>query len=164
VTDEERRANLIRNLRAVQERWRALVADVGRERMEEPGAMGDWTCKDVASHLTGWRNRTIQRLEAAARGEPEPPKPWPSDLGDEEDDAINAWMHEQTKDLPLDDVLADADAVWDRFVASIEALPAEMVTDPNRFHWLEGVSLADSDFAGHLNEHEPDVRAFIARR
>jgi len=33
--------------------------------MEEPGAMGEWTFKDPASHLTGWREQTIARVEAS---------------------------------------------------------------------------------------------------
>jgi hypothetical protein len=157
------RGRLAGNVRATQDRWRRLVADIPRDRMEQPGAMGDWTFKDVASHLTGWRRRTILRLEAAAKGEPEPPNPWPADLGDAEDDPINAWMHERTKDRPLDEALAEADGVWDEFVALVERLPEDLLTDPNRFAWMEGVALADGDFAGHLDEHEPDVRAWLAR-
>ncbi|HYH92692.1 MAG TPA: maleylpyruvate isomerase N-terminal domain-containing protein [Candidatus Saccharimonadales bacterium] len=157
------RARLIAHLRDVQQRWRGLAADVGKERMEQPGAMGDWTFKDVASHLTGWRRRTILRLRAAAAGEPEPPNPWPAELGDAEDDVINAWMHDRTKDDRLDAVLAEADGVYDDFIAVVETLPAELLTDPDRFGWMEGVALADGDFSGHLDEHEPDVRRWLAR-
>ena len=160
---EAHRTRLIEHLGAVRERWRRLVADVPPGRMEQPGAMGDWTFKDVAAHLTGWRRRTVLRLQAAARGEPPPPNPWPADLGDQEDDTINAWMHERTKDLPLDRVLADADGIYDEFTAAVAALPADLLTDPGRFDWMEGVALADGDFSGHLDEHEPDVRAWLAR-
>ena len=132
--------------------------------MEEPGAMGDWTFKDVAAHLTGWRQRTIGRFEAAARNEPPPPNPWPAELGEEEDDPINDWIHERSKDRPVDEVLAEADATYDEFIAAIEALPSEAVVDPNRFDWLEGQALADSDFGGHLDDHEPDVRAWLNAR
>ena len=163
MTDDAARARLIAHIRGVQERWRRLVADVADERMEEPGAMGEWTFKDVAAHLTGWRRRTVLRIEAAARGEPTPPNPWPADLGDEEDDTINAWMHEGSQDRPLGELLAEADSVYDDFVAAVEALPADIITDPNGFDWLEGVALADADFNGHLDEHEPDVRRWLAR-
>ena len=27
--------------------------------MTEPGPMGEWTFKDLAAHLLGWRERTI---------------------------------------------------------------------------------------------------------
>jgi len=122
--------------------------------------MGDWTFKDVAAHLTGWRRRTVARLAAAADGEPEPPAPWPASL--DEDDPINDWIHERTKDRPAAELLAESDAVYDDFVAAIRALPIEALTDRGRFPWLEGEALADADFAGHLNEHEPDIRRWLA--
>jgi len=159
---DDARNRLIAHIRGAQERWRTLVADVGAERMEKPGAMGEWTFKDVAIHLTTWRLRTIGLLQAAARGEPRPPNPWPAELGEEEDNTINAWIHEQTADRPVADVLADADGVYDDFVAAVEALPSNLLTDPNAFEWMEGVALADGDFTGHLDEHEPGVRGWLA--
>ena len=47
-------------------RWSDLVAAIGPDRMEEPGPMGEWTFKDLAAHLTGWRERSIRRLEVVA--------------------------------------------------------------------------------------------------
>jgi hypothetical protein len=166
MTDDAPRARLIAHIRDVQERWRRLVTTVagaGDKRMEEPGAMGEWTFKDLAAHLTAWRRRTVLRLEAAARGEPQPPNPWPAALGDDEDTPINAWMREQSRDRPLAEVLADADGVYDDFVAVVETLPPNILADPNRFDWMEGVALADGDFAGHLDEHEADVRRWLAQ-
>ncbi len=160
MPDDPRDA-LIDRIESVRDRWRSLVADVGENRMEQPGAMGDWTFKDVASHLTAWRRRTVDRLEAAARGEPSPAARWPASLGETEDDPINAWIHDQTKDQPLGDVLAETERTYDDFIAAIRTIPIEDATDPNRFDWLEGVSLVDSDFGGHLDEHEPGVRRWL---
>lgn len=123
--------------------------------------MGDWTFKDVAGHLTAWRRRTVGRLDAAARGAPEPLPFWPAELGSTEDDPINAWIHERTKDRPAGELLAEADAVYDDFITAIRALPIDAVTEPGRFPWLEGEALADVDFGGHLDEHEPDVRRWL---
>jgi hypothetical protein len=163
MTGEAKREALIERIEGVRERWRRLVGDVHPDRLEEPGAMGDWTFKDVAAHLTAWRRRTVSRLEAAARDEPEPPTPWPPELADAEDDPINAWIHDRTKDRPAAELLREADAVYDDFIAAIRALPLDAVTSPNRFAWLEGTALADADFGGHLDEHEPDVRRWLAR-
>jgi hypothetical protein len=143
------RQRLIDHVRDVQQRWRRLAADVPDDRMEEPGAMGEWTFKDVAAHLT-------------ACGDPQPPSPWPAALGNAEDDPINAWIHDQHKDRPLPEVLAEADRVYDDFAAAVVRLPAEILIDADRFDWMEGVALADGDFGGHLGEHEPDVRSWLA--
>jgi hypothetical protein len=159
---DDPRADFVKRIEAIRERWRRLVADVGEDRMELPGAMGDWSFKDVALHLSAWRRRTIDRLEAAGRGDPPPSAPWPAELGEDEDDPINAWIHEQTKDRPLSDVLAEADATYDAFISAILGLPLKDATDPERFDWLEGEALVDADFSGHLAGHEPDVRRWLA--
>jgi hypothetical protein len=69
-------AEHIAALRADQEFWRALAAEVGPDPYAEPGPIGDWSFADMAGHLAGWRARTIKRLLAAGRGEPEPAPPW----------------------------------------------------------------------------------------
>jgi hypothetical protein len=156
------RDEILDRIRAEQQSWRALVDSVGRERMDQPGPMGDWTFKDLVSHLAAWRNRTIGRLDAAARGEPEPPSPWPSELDD--DDSINAWIHERDRDLSLDEVLADYDSSFDRLAAAIAALPEKALTDPDYFPWSDGRPLVEADFFSHLrDEHEPSIREWLAK-
>ena len=144
--------------------WSDLVAAVGADRMLEPGPMGDWTFKDLAAHLTGWRERSIVRLEAAARGEQEPPPPWPAELT--EDDAINDWIQARSRDRSVSEVLADADASYLRLSQAVQALPDEALWDPAYFPWTEGTPLGqaivDRSYFGHLHEeHEPDVRAWL---
>ena len=39
--------------------WETLLVEVGEARMLEPGAMGDWTFKDLTAHITGWRARSL---------------------------------------------------------------------------------------------------------
>jgi hypothetical protein len=145
--------------------WEALVAEVGLERMEDQAFAAGWTFKDIVAHLMGWRMRTVERLEAAARGEPDPPPPWPPNL--EEDDEINAWIYEREKNRPLPDVVQTASTSFERLRNAIDALPDEALTDPNWFPWLDGDAIGpyfvDRSFFGHLHdEHEPDIRAWLA--
>ena len=84
--------------------WNELVAAAG-DRYDEPGPMGDWTFRNLAHHLNGWRIRTVQRLEAAAEGREPDPAPWPAELVNDADedatvDAINDWSYE-VADGPL---------------------------------------------------------------
>ncbi len=55
--------------------------------------------------------------------------------------------------------IEDYRAHWRQLVA---ALPEEDVTTPGRFAWVGDEALADGDFAGHLDEHEPDIWAWLA--
>lgn len=156
---------LAARIRADRQVWRDLVAEVGRERMLEPGPMGEWTFRDMAAHLAAWRNARIPMVEAIGRGEPVPPYPWPADIDEEDDDAINAWFQERDRDRSLDDVLADYDGTFERLAAAIEALPEQVAHDPNGLPWAEGTPAVDIDWTGHLHEdHLPDVRRWLDAR
>jgi hypothetical protein len=151
-------------VRADQQFWRDLVAEVGRDRMHEPGPMGEWTFRDLAAHLAAWRGFRVPVLEAAARNEPVPAPPWPAELAGD-DDRINDWFQKRNRDRPLDDVLDDYDHSFERLAAAIEALPESMAHDPNAMEWTDGEAVVDLDFTQHLHEeHLPGIRAWLGRR
>ena len=156
------RAEQIAAIRADQQFWRDLAAEVGPARYAEPGPMGDWSFGDMAGHLLGWRQRTIARLEAFARDEPEPPDPWPAGLEETaSDDPINAWIREQHAWRSPSELVEAYDATYDRIVDILESLPEAKLTDPNALPWV-GTALIEVDFSGHLHdEHVPSVRAWL---
>jgi len=76
--------------------WEQFVAEVGEDRMLQPGAMGDWTFKDVVAHLSGWRTKTLSQLDAAQSGQSPAPPPWPAELDEDTDsgvDQMNDWIY-----------------------------------------------------------------------
>jgi hypothetical protein len=159
------RAEQLAAIRADQQFWRDLAAEVGPDRFAEPGPMGEWSFGDMAGHLLGWRNRTIARLEALSRGEPDPPDPWPAELNDndDDDDSINAWIHSQHARRTPEQLVEDYDASYDRLVSIIESMRDSKLTDASAIPWLEG-PLVDVDFTGHLHdEHLPSVRTWLRR-
>jgi mycothiol maleylpyruvate isomerase-like protein len=163
MPDGDPHAAVVAQIAAERLFWRNLVADVGEDRMEEPGPMGDWTFRDLASHLLGWRQHFIARLESAAEGRPEPPTPWPSDIvGDE---AINAWIRARDLGRPLRDVLDEIDGSYERLAVAMAALPADLLVRADAFSWMGGEPLADTDLFSHLHqEHEASIRAWLAER
>ena len=167
MAEETTKSRALAAIEAERAAWCDLVAEVGQNRMLEPGPMGDWTFQDLAAHLTGWRQYSIARIEAVHRGEPIPPPPWPVEMTD--DDAINDWIYAHERDRPADDVLADADATFSRLRAVVETMHDEELNDPRRFPWMEGRSLGDvlisRYYFAHLHEeHESAVRAWLASR
>ena len=161
-TQSDPRANVLGRIADERRHWQDLVAQVGTDRLEEPGPMGEWSFKDLAAHLLGWRERTLARFEAAVDGRAVPPPPWPAEL--EDDDPINEWIHEQHRARPAEDVLRDVDRSYERLAAAVAALPDEKLTDPTAFPTLEGQSVVDVDLFGHLHdEHEPSIREWLAR-
>jgi uncharacterized protein (TIGR03083 family) len=153
------RADLLHTIERERAAWQALLAEVGEERLQEPGPMGAWTFKDLAAHLLAWDERLLARIEAGPDGTPAP-APWPASL--EDDDEINVWIQAHYRDRPLRDVLVDMDRSHTRLAALLEAMPEDELLTPGRFDFMGGKALVDGDFFGHLHEeHEPAVRAWL---
>jgi Mycothiol maleylpyruvate isomerase N-terminal domain len=145
--------------------WNALAAEVPAGRMDEPGPMGDWSFRELVSHLLAWRSRTIGRLAAANAGAPRPANPWPSTMT--EDDPINAWLRDQDAARSASDLQSAYAESFSELARAVQALPersfiAESST-PGYFRWRDTTGELESDFSGHLQDHADDVRAWLAR-
>ena len=145
--------------------WAQLAAEVPAERVDEPGPMGDWSFRDLVSHLLAWRNRTIGRLQAAQAGAARPANPWPATMSD--DDPINGWLRDQDAGRSAQDLLGAYAASFARLTEAVGALPAESFVaesdTPGYFRWRDNTGEVESDFSGHLQDHADDVRAWLAR-
>ena len=158
-----RKAELITQLNSENQAWEALLGEIGEERMDETGVAGAWSIKDVVAHLAAWRRRTVARLEAVGRGQPEPAPEWPADLRD--DDEINSWFHARDRGKSVREVLAESRRVFQQLVAAIEKLPDDALDDAGRFPWTNGAPLTGATLFGHFHEeHEADMRAFLSRQ
>lgn len=149
--------------------WEAFLAEVGEERMEQPGAMGEWTFKDAVAHLSGWRGNTLAQLEAAARGDAAQPRYWPGDWDEESDEGveqINQWMYAENRDRPLYEVLDESRYQFRQLAQLIDSFTESDLTSPDRFAWRKGKPLAalvDSTFGHFHEEHEPGLREWLAK-
>jgi hypothetical protein len=160
------RDELLNEIQAERAAWQALVAEVGEERMEEPGAMGEWSFKDLAAHLAFWQERTLARLEAGPGGTA-PPAPWPAAMGAEDEiedwDEVNAWIRAQYRARPPREVLAEMDGTFERLAGLIRAVPDDDLTTPGRFGFNE--PLVEGQFFGHYyDEHEASLREWLRTR
>jgi len=140
--------------------WQALLDDIGFANMTQTEVAGGWSIKDIVAHLTGWRRRTVRRLQATLKHEPDVAPLWPSEL--QEDDEINAWIYESNRDRPLADVLSDSREVFQQLVDAIDAFSDDELQDPQRIEWLEGEPLSGKFVFSHFHEeHEPDMRVWL---
>jgi hypothetical protein len=157
------KTELIAGLKEEYRDWQTLLDQIGPENMEQPGVTGHWSIKDIVAHLTGWRRRTVARLQAAGRGDPEPPPPWPSHL--HTDDEINAWIYEANHEKSVQEVLDESQRVFEQLLAAVEDLPDRVFVDVQQYlPWWEGNLLNSAAFFSHFHEeHEPDMRAYLAR-
>jgi hypothetical protein len=159
------KAHLLRLIDEEKAGWDALLAEIGEDRMETPGATGPWSFKDVVSHLSGWRKRTLARLTAAATDTPLAAPAWAADLPDTAyDDTINDWIYQQSRDRPLGEVLDEASRQFVEMRELVAALPEDALLTPGRYEWMGGAPLAATVLAsfGHLHEeHDPVLRAWL---
>jgi hypothetical protein len=159
VTSESKQ-QLLERVRQERASWQAILVQVSEGRMNVPGAMGDWTFKDTVAHLTTWWRREVARLSAAQRGERPPDHPPQNEVS-----VINQWIYLTNRDRPLDDVLRDAQAVWQQLEEGLATTPERVLAQC--FDWLEGRALGSGivdDFVLHLHEeHEPLIRAWLAQ-
>jgi hypothetical protein len=88
-----------------------------------------------------------------------------SPLWNLEQDQRNAALHEQLRDLPLDQVLANAQRVHQELVEALRDLPAEHYFNPARFRDMPADWLPWQVFAGntyeHYRDHDVDVRTWL---
>lgn len=158
-----KKSELLKGLKEEYQQWEALLDQIGPARMDQSGVTGQWSIKDIIAHLTGWRRRTVARLQAVQRGDPEPPPPWPAHL--QTDDEINAWIYEANREHSVGEVLDDSHQVFQQLLAAIEGLPDAVLEAPQRhLPWLAGQPFIASAFFSHFHdEHEPEMRAWLAR-
>lgn len=146
--------------------WESFLADVGEDRMEEPGAWGDWTIKDAVAHLSAWRQRTLAQLEAARRDQTPSSSFWPAGWEEENEEdlkKINRWIYEENRERPLTEVLNESRQQYRYMQELVKSLPEVDLNDAQRFDWMEGKPLASLIDFGHFHEeHEPILRQWVA--
>jgi hypothetical protein len=164
-----KKSELLDWLQKEYRQWEVFLDQIGPTRMDQPGVAAHWSFKDIVAHLTGWNSWLVARLQAAQRGEPETPPPWPANLQTE--DEINAWIYESNRERSVGEVLEESQQVFQQLLAVIEDLPEdvriEQLHQSGRVYQL--VCLDDQrfpvgEFFDHFQEdHEPDIHAWLAQ-
>ena len=157
------KSELLNWLQEEYQQWEVLLEQIGPTLIDQPGVNGDWSMKDIIAHLTGWQPWLISRIQAAQRGEVEPPPPWPADI--QTDDDINAWIYKSYHERSVQEVLDETYQVHQQLLAIIESLPDDVrIEEEWHLVWLGDQRFPAGEFFDHFRDaHEPDVRAWLAR-
>ena len=163
------KSDLLNWLQEDNQQWEALLAQIDPKRMDQGGVAGHWSIKDIIAHLTPDHHRLVANIQAAQRGEPEPPPPWPAHL--QTDDDINAWIYETNRGRLVRDIVHESQEVFLLLLAVVEGLPddvrIETVHQGQREYylvWLDDQRFQPGEFFDHFHDdHEPDIRAWLAR-
>jgi uncharacterized protein (TIGR03083 family) len=104
------KAAFLEQIHSDRAKLESLLDRVPQDRLEEPGAMGDWTVKDVMAHVTAWERRLAEWLAANER----PP------LSGEIIEQMNQERYEQDRERPLADIQADFHRIHEAVVQRID--------------------------------------------
>ena len=149
--------SFINKVQEAREEWQSLIEEVDKPRMIEPGLPGGWSVKDVIAHITWYEREMIGMLKAMALEG--------SDLWQLPQDERNIPIYEQNKDLPLEEVLSEAEQVYDQLYQAIASLSDDELSDPSHFRhmpseWIPWDVMAGNTYK-HYHQHIPDIRAWL---
>ena len=101
--------------------WEELLRSIGGltdAELVEPGALGEWSVKDVLAHIATWEEEALHHLPTVVAGG-RPPKY--KRFGGI--DAFNAMKYEEHRAASLADVRARSEATHAELVAYLRSLP-----------------------------------------
>jgi len=107
---------------------------------------GHWNAKDHLAHLTAWRNRGADLLDAVRTGGVPPEKV-------DSDDAQNASIYAATRDQSAEEVKRNARASWERLTATIAVCSEEDLMKPHPHSPGNAIWENVPGVAGHLGTH-----------
>ncbi len=138
--------------------WERVLAEVDEDRMLEPGLPREWSVKDVIAHVNWYEREMVGLLKQRAL--------MGSELWQLPTDERNVPIYEEGKDLPLDEVLAESNRLFERLWALVSELADEDLVDPSRFDQMpedwEPWELLASNTYEHYLQHIPDIRDWLA--
>lgn len=148
---------LIETLQVERTDWNKLISSVGENRMELPGALGDWSVKDLIAHITWAERETLLILEDRLDQS--------SELWYVDQELRKQIIYQENRERPLADVLVDAHNVFAELIAGIEALKEEALHDPGYFNgmpadWVPWEVIVANTYY-HYRAHAPELRVWL---
>ncbi len=160
MTEQLTKAIILARMEEERAAFERAIAGLDAGQMTIPKVMDDWTIKDTLAHITAWERDLLAWLDTARRGVP-PPIP-PTGGWDASIEEFNAQVYAANRDRPLDDVLADFDAVYERLMDELRALPEDLA-DPLWAVWEGGRPPWGliATYYRHYRDHRLPIEAWL---
>lgn|SRR5574341_198226 len=155
------RTELVTRMKQARQAFEAALSGIPDEAMTQPALPNGWSVKDVLGHVGWWARRVADGYPTLARGaNPDP------ELEGMSTDQINARVHEQFRDRPLDKVRPYEVAAFRDLLAVAEQAPEDDLFNPYRFTATGGNTFADWIAANsyeHYADHVAELEALAAK-
>jgi uncharacterized protein (TIGR03083 family) len=148
------------HIKSARAAWETQLTRVRPDQMTAPGAVGNWSVKDLVAHITWSEREMLGVLEARAL--------LGSDLWSLTNDERNEIVYQQNRDRPLDVVLAEGRAVYARLLALVSGMSAAELNDPGQYanmpaDWLPWRVIAGNTYI-HYQEHAQNLKDWLDRQ
>jgi len=152
---------LLRDIQTERRRLENCLSELTNDELEQPGAAGDWSVKDILAHLAAWERLLLEWYQAGLQGGS--PAILPVGMSRNKIDSLNQAIYEKNKDRPLDEVISGFRKSYEQVLAAVEAMPADDLFGHGRFDWTGPLLWADY-VAGNTCNHYAWARAQIRKR
>ena len=154
------KTEILAALKDERENFLQAIAGLPDDVLATEPVLGEWTIKDLLSHLTIWESELVTLLAFTRQGQ----RPNIKSLTGSIDD-LNAQWHAEYKNRPLDRALADFHGVRKQTTRQVESLTDKELAE-SKYPWLKGEPLwkwiAEDSF-GHEAEHAAPIREWRER-
>ena len=163
MNEQITKAWVVKSIEQGRAEWEAILEEVGRERMEQPGVEGDWSVKDIIAHNM-WNEREMVRMVSDHALLPsETDRLWLMS-----NDERNDELYTMFKDRPLDELLDEDRIVHRQLMEAMERLDEADMVNPSRFpgmpdDWVPWEIIAGCTF-NHYPDHIKDIRSWLDNR
>lgn len=143
--------------RRIDAAWRELqdaLEGLSEEEMTAPGAVGEWSVRDLIAHVTTWEEEALKALPVILEGGPLPRYASQGGI-----DAFNARQQEAKRGLSLQRLAMEMNATHQRLLALLDRAPEQAYAQEGRF--LRRLRL---DAYGHWRGHARDVLSWRASK
>ena len=138
-------------------RWEGLLASLSTEQITTPRFDLDWSIQDVVTHLWGWQQISIARMNAGVLNR-EPAFPdWLTSFQpnwDENADQTNAWIYKNFHHRSWDEAHQNWREGFLRLLDLGGLVSERDLLDGDKYPWLKGYSLAFVLVASYMHHQE----------
>jgi hypothetical protein len=155
--------SLLQRMRQSRETFLAGIEGLTPEQMSEPGVAGEWSVKDIITHLNMWEADLIKAMFQAQNGL----IPETANISDAEVEKLNQQWQQEFVNRPLDQVLADFKAVRAQTERRLEGFSEDDLNNPRRFPWMKGRPFTRwiaEDTYEHEAEHLESILAWRRKK
>jgi hypothetical protein len=147
------RGELLARLEKTWSVFQESYAGLSDLQLTEPGVTGEWSVRDIVTHVTTWEQEALTHLATILKGE-KPPRYSITHGGI---NAFNRTMTEQNRGLGLAEVRRQAKDTHRRLLSFIESVPEDQFRSETPFrHRLR------LDTYSHYRKHADAIRKWRA--